>query len=133
MVRRRENQTTDAAAHGMADTIFLTMPTTSSLRPVATLVLGGLGSRLGLPYERVDDLQLAVLSALSASSDEIVHLECTADDDSLGVDIGPLTSGTAADPALRRVLDPLVDTVRPAEREGREWLTLRISRQQAGI
>jgi hypothetical protein len=35
-------------------------------RGVATLVLGGDRSRLDLPHERVDELQLAVLSVLDA-------------------------------------------------------------------
>ena len=43
----------------MTDDIVLTIPTSPRLRSVATLVLGGVGSRLRLSYEKVDDLQLA--------------------------------------------------------------------------
>jgi hypothetical protein len=90
-----------------------------------------MGSRLQLPYARVDDLQLAALSVLSAASDETVTLELAAEDQSLSVGIGPLASGTGTDAGLRRVLDRLVDGVEPEERGGREWLTLRLARPTA--
>ena len=54
----------------VSDRIVLTMPAHERLRGVATLVLGGVGGRLQLPYERMDDLQLAVLSALDATGDD---------------------------------------------------------------
>jgi hypothetical protein len=112
----------------MADTILLTIPTSPPLRGVATLVLGGVGSRLHLPYEKVDDLQLAALSVLSATSDDTVTLEVSADDDSIAVDIGPLSTGSGGDPGLRRVLARLVDSFETSERDGRDWLTLRLAR-----
>jgi hypothetical protein len=112
----------------MTDTILLTMPSTPRLRGVATLVLGGVGSRLELPYEKVDDLQLAALSVLSASCDETVTIQLSAGDDSLAVDIGPLANGSGSDPALRRVVDRLVDAVDSSERDGKDWLTLRLVR-----
>lgn len=112
----------------MTDTVLLSIPTSPRLRGVATLVLGGMGSRLHFPYERVDDLQLAALSVLSAATEDTVTLEVSTQDVSLSVDIGPLASGTGTDEGLRRVLDSLVDRVEAGEREGREWLTLRLRR-----
>jgi len=112
----------------MTDDIVLTIPTSPRLRSVATLVLGGVGSRLRLSYEKVDDLQLAALSVLSASADDVVTLEVTAGDDSLALDIGPLPAGTGSDAGLRRILERLVDSVEPSQRAGREWLTLRLAR-----
>jgi hypothetical protein len=112
----------------MTDTIELSIPTTPRLRGVATLVLGGMGSRLHLPYEKVDDLQLAALSVLSATSDDSVTLELAAAEGSFAVGIGPLPSGSGADDGLRRVLERLVDEVESTERDGREWLTLRLKR-----
>ena len=50
----------------MGDRVVLTIPAEPRFRSVATLVVGGIGSRADLPYERADDLQLAVLSALDA-------------------------------------------------------------------
>ena len=59
----------------MTDTILLTFPSKSSFRGVPSLVLGGVGSRLNLPFERMDDLQLAVLSMLDASSGDDASVE----------------------------------------------------------
>ena len=112
----------------MSDLITLTIPTASSFRGVATLVLGGVGSRLDLPYERVDDLQLAVLSVLEASDGERVTVEVEADEAGMLVSVGPLADGSDTDGALARVLDPLVNSVEPSERDDRVWLTLRLHR-----
>lgn len=112
----------------MSDHISLTIPTASQYRAVATLVLGGVGSRLDLPYERVDDLQLAVLSVLEASGDDRVTVEVDAEDDGMLVSVGPLADGSQTDGALARVLEPLVDSVEPSARGERVWLTLRLRR-----
>ena len=40
----------------MTDRIVLTIPAGARFRGVATLVLGGIGGRMDLPYERMDDL-----------------------------------------------------------------------------
>jgi hypothetical protein len=112
----------------MSDQIILTIPTDARLRGVATLVLGGIGSRLDLPYERMDDLQLAVLSLLDAGGDEHVTLEVDAEADRLTVSLGPLVAGSGSDDALVRVLDRLVDSVEADRRDGEDWLTLRLSR-----
>lgn len=112
----------------MTDQITLTIPSATRFRGVATLVLGGIGSRLDLPYERVDDLQLAVLSVLEASGDERVTVEVEAEETGLLVSVGPLADGSGADAALSRVLDPLVDAVEPSQRNERVWITLRLAR-----
>lgn len=111
-----------------ADRITLTLPTDPELRGVATLVLGGIGSRLDLRYEQVDDLQLAVLSMLDAGAGAEVTLEVDVDGDELAVSVGPLAAGSGSDDALTRVLVPLVDGVTSSQRDGGEWLTLRIDR-----
>jgi hypothetical protein len=113
----------------MSETIVLTIPTSQRLSGVATLVLGGIGSRLHMPYEKVDDLQLAALSALAATDGETVTLEITASDEKFEVRVGPLADGSGEDAGLRRVLDRLVDSVEASERDGREWLTLRLARR----
>ena len=112
----------------MSDQITLTMPTDARSRGIATLVLGGIGSRLDLPYERVDDLQLAVLSVLEASADSTVTVEVDAEPDSVLVQVGPLADGSSSDPALSRVLNPLVDSYEPSERAWGNWLSLRLTR-----
>jgi len=108
----------------VSDRIVLRMPTETRFRSVATLVVGGIGSRLELPYERTDDLQLAVLSALDASDDETVTLEVDADESGLRLALGPVRDGSSTDDGLVRVLSRLVDDVAHERREGAEWLTL---------
>jgi anti-sigma regulatory factor (Ser/Thr protein kinase) len=112
----------------MSDHISLTIPAASRYRGVATLVLGGIGSRLDLPYERVDDLQLAVVSLLEASEGDAVTVEVESKDEAVRVSVGPLTEGSASDAALARVLTPLVDSVEPVTREQGTWLTLSLRR-----
>jgi hypothetical protein len=112
----------------MSDQISLTIPSRTPYTAVATLVLGGIGSRLDLSYERMDDLQLAVLSVLEARGDDEVTLEVDAAEERVSVSVGPLVEGSGVDQALARVLDPLVDSVEPIRRDGREWLTLQLNR-----
>lgn len=112
----------------MSDRITLTVPTDARLRGVATLVLGGIGSRLDLSYERMDELQLAVLSLLDAGGADHVTMEVDAQPAGLSVALGPLAVGSGADEALTKVLDRLVDSVESGRRDGQEWLTLRIVR-----
>jgi hypothetical protein len=116
-----------AIGETVTDQISLTIPTATRFRGVATLVLGGIGSRLDLPYERVDDLQLAVLSVLEASDGDRVTVEVHADDRGLIVSVGPLAAGSDGDDALNRVLDPLVDSFEASQRDDRVWLTLRLA------
>jgi hypothetical protein len=112
----------------MGDLIRLTIPSSQRYRGVATLVLGGIGSRLELPYERVDDLSLALVSVFDAGATEKdTTVEIAAHDGELSIAVGPLAPGAAGDPALVRVLDPLVDEVRPLERDGDEWIELRVA------
>jgi hypothetical protein len=116
-------------AKPMSDTILLTIPAELRFRGVATLVLGGIGARLDLPYERMDDLQLALLSALdSGGEDEPLTVEIAAGEDEVAIRVGPLEAGSSYDAGLLRVLDSLVDSVEPTGRNGKEWMTLRISR-----
>lgn len=113
---------------GMTDRILLTIPADERFRSVPTLVLGGIGSRLDLPYERMDDLQLAVLSLLEAVDGDEATLDVVADDGFLSVRVGPLRPGSAEDPALGRVVSRLVDAVEPGTRDGAHWITVRVAR-----
>jgi anti-sigma regulatory factor (Ser/Thr protein kinase) len=114
-----------------SDRIVLTFPADARFRSVATLVLGGVGSRAELPYERTDDVQLALLSALDASSADKVTVEVDRGDGRLEIAIGPVRDGSGEDAGLGRVLSRLVDEVRPERRDGAEWLTLVVSRPSA--
>jgi hypothetical protein len=111
----------------VSDRIILTIPADERYRSVATLVLGGIGSRTELPYERMDDLQLAVLSALDATDEETVTIEVDADEGGLQLALGPVRDGSSADDGLARVLSRLVDDVGHVSRDGAEWITLGVS------
>jgi anti-sigma regulatory factor (Ser/Thr protein kinase) len=120
-------------AAGMAgllvtDRIVLALPTEARFRSVATLVLGGIGSRADLPYERMDDLQLAVLSALDAADQAEVTFEVDADENGVSLALGPVRDGSGDDQGLGLVLSRLVDDVTHERRDGAEWLSLRLSR-----
>jgi len=69
----------------MGDRVVLTIPAEPRFRSVATLVVGGIGSRADLPYERADDLQLAVLSALDAGIADEMTVEVDASDGRLEI------------------------------------------------
>ncbi len=112
----------------VTDRIVLAIPTEARFRSVATLVLGGIGSRADLPYERMDDLQLAVLSALDAADQPEVTLEVDADENGVSLALGPVRDGSGDDEGLGLVLSRLVDDVTHERRDGAEWLSLRLSR-----
>jgi hypothetical protein len=116
------------------DEITLTIPRDRALYSVAHLVLGGLGIRLNLTIEHLEDLQLAVDTVLERSREEEEHvtIAVTVSDGRLETLIGPMRDGVRAelaapegeDVGLRRILDALVDDVELTERDGGEWLKL---------
>lgn len=108
------------------ESFVLTIPTATRFQGVATLVLGGIGTRLDLPYERMDDLQLAVLSLLAAGGDDSIEVEVEAGQDAMSVSVGPLATGSNSDEGLARVLRRLADSVEPLQRDGQEWCTFRL-------
>jgi hypothetical protein len=119
----------DERVDTVTEKIVLTIPSERRFRGVATLVLGGVGSRLNLPYERMDDLQLALLSILDAVGGNEVSIEVKAEDRHVAVSVGPLAQGSGDDEGLARVLSKLVDGVELGRRDrGAEWLTLTLVR-----
>jgi hypothetical protein len=108
----------------MADVIQLKLPTTSRHGDVASLVLGGIGTRLDLSYERTDDVQLAVLSMLEAAAEEEVTIEVTTEDGRLDVTVGPLRESAGSDEAFVRVLRGLSDHSETTVRDGGCWATI---------
>ena len=124
----RSSRAIEEADSDVRDTIVLTIPTDSAYRGVASLVLGGLGSRLELPYERMDDLQLAVLSMLDASRDGDASVEIHAEDGHLAVSVGPLRDGSEDDAGLEYVLTRLTDRIEAVRRDDSSWLTVFMTR-----
>jgi len=113
----------------MTDVIELVLPS-RRFEGVVQLVLGGVGTRCDLPYDTVDELQLAVAAVLPSARNEetVVEIETG---DAVTVTIGPVSNGTATDAALLRVLDRLVDRVVPVTRGDEEWLALEVGRPPA--
>ena len=124
----RGRQTSEETGRSVNDTIVLTIPTASEFRGVASLVLGGVGSRLDLPFERMDDLQLAVLSMLDASRTDDVSVEIRAEDGHVAVSVGPLRDGAEDDAGLALVLTRLTNRVESARRDDGPWVTVVVAR-----
>ena len=116
---------------GVSDRITLSIPADGRYRAVSTLVLGGLGTRLDFSYERMDDLQLAILSLLDAVEGDEASVDVDAAEDGLAVTVGPLRAGSAEDSALERVVSRLVDEMISASRDGEEWITVRLAKPSA--
>jgi len=116
------------------DEITLTIPRDRALYSVAHLVLSGLGIRLNLTIEHLEDLELAVDAVLERSreEEENVTIAVSVSEGQLETLIGPMRDGVCAelaapegeDVGLRRILDVLVDEVELTERDGEDWLKL---------
>lgn len=115
------------------DEIQLTIPRDRAYYSVAHLVLGGLGTRLNLTIENLEDLQLAldaVLERTRQAADVTIVLRLK--DGEIEADIGPLHDEVRAELAatsgdevgVRRILDTLVDRVDVAPGEGGDWVKL---------
>jgi hypothetical protein len=106
----------------MSDRIELVTPVGRAWDPVIRLVLGGIGDRLDLGFDELDDLQLAVERLLAeARFEDRVTLSFEILDRSVRVRIGPILTGAIADalqgpPArpgeltLGRILQTVVDS-----------------------
>jgi len=98
---------------------------------IVRMFVGGLAARLGLGYEAMDDLQLAVESVFhDCAADGEVTVEARPDGDRLVVVVGPLAhdplepDGTAGGLELRQLLPALVADAETFTENGRPWLRL---------
>ena len=116
----------------VSDGLSLTMAGGRRHLGVARLLVGGLAARLDLPYEQMDDLQLAAESVLAADAvgnGEVV-LELELGESAIGIHIAPFdarsfeSNGAENDLSLDRLLTALVDDVRVTHRDGLDWLEL---------
>ena len=110
----------------LTETITLSITPQRHLMGVATLVAGGLGGRLQLPVDRIDDLQLA-LTTLLRREDEGARLtiEFAHGDGAITARIGPVH-----DASVETVLNTVARLVSSAEREDRvgdTWVVLRLA------
>jgi hypothetical protein len=115
------------------DEITLTIPRNRAFYTVAHLVLGGLGIRLNLTIEHLEDLQLALDAVLErAREEEPVTIAVSVGEGSIETAIGPMRDGVrdeleasvGEDVGLRRILDALVDKVELTSKEGGDWVKL---------
>jgi hypothetical protein len=98
-------------------------------------LVGGLAARLEFGYEQMDDLQLALETALlsDAAKSETITLEAGLADGKLEMRLGPLDAKAVesrlADAGdlvgLERVLAALAEDVEFVDRDGYQWLQLR--------
>ena len=112
----------------MTDEIILTIPRSREFLSVAHLVLGGIGVRLNLTVETLEDLQLAVDAILErdgAPGDVTISVRLR--EAELVAEVGPLRDGVRRELAserddevgLGRILDTLVDGFDAEERDGK--------------
>ncbi len=115
------------------DEIRLTMPRDRAFYSVAHLVLGGLGIRLNLTIEHLEDLQLAVDAVLERVREaEQVTIALRLLDGEIETSIGPMRDGVRAEleatdaeeVGLRRILDTLVDHIALAPGQDGDWVQL---------
>ena len=115
------------------DEITLTIPRDRALYTVVHLVLGGLGIRLNLTIEHLEDLQLAVDAVLERVSEvEHVTIAVSVGDGRIEAAIGPMRDGVrdeleateGEDVGLRRILDTLVDHVELTPGKDGGWVKL---------
>lgn len=120
----------------MTDEIILTIPRSREFLSVAHLVLGGIGVRLNLTVETLEDLQLAVDAILErdgAPGDVTISVRLR--EAELVAEVGPLRDGVRRELAserddevgLGRILDTLVDGFDAEERDGQVFVLLRKS------
>lgn len=98
-----------------ASRITLDWPDDPAYRPVGRLVLGGVAARLDVPVDRVDELGLVLDSLARAPvTNGRLQLEIDVEDGRLVAAVGTFTADPLAEPAIRRVVAPLVDKVESA-------------------
>ena len=117
----------------MTDEITLIIPRDRALYGVAHLVLGGLGIRLNLTIENLEDLEIALDAVLDSARDgENVTIAMQVGDGAIQTRIGPMNDGIRAElereggdgVGLRRILDAVVDGVEVESDDHGDWVRL---------
>ena len=115
--------------------VRLTLPHEERFLSVARIVVGGLAARLDLPFESLDDVQLAVEAIISEERYRVgddVTVEVEIEGRRLVLLVGPLDAERAAADlededgglSLRVLLGAVVDSVTVEGRAGAGWLRL---------
>ena len=116
----------------MSDEITLVLPAQEDFHHIAHLVTGGLGARLELTYEQLEDLQVALEALLACRDDDgDISIGIAVDDSRVRTTVGPFTDraiaeldGDGAGLGLRRVLETVTDTLEVDHRDGGAWVEL---------
>jgi hypothetical protein len=118
----------------MSDEITLTMPRDRQFFSVAHLVLGGVGVRLNVTIETLEDLQLALDAILERDGDTgHVTISLRLGDEAIETEVGPFDDGVrkelerapGEEVGLRRILDTLVDDIELRPGDDGDWVRLR--------
>jgi len=116
----------------VSDEITLVLPAQEDFHHIAHLVTGGLGARLELTYEQLEDLQVALEALLARRDDDgEISIGIAVDDSCVRTTVGPFTDDAIAELdedgsglGLRRVLETVSDTLEVDHRDGRAWVEL---------
>lgn len=116
----------------MTDEIRLRLPAQEDFHPVAHLVVGGLGARLDLTFEDLEDVQVAVEALLACrEDDDEITVALRIDPGAVHATVGPFPAGALASLeddggalGLRRVLQTVCDSFAVEERPGGDWVDL---------
>lgn len=116
----------------MSDEITLVLPAQEDFHQIAHLVTGGLGARLELTYEQLEDLQLALEALLACREDDgDISIGIAVDDSRVRTTVGPFTGNALAELdedgaglGLRRVLETVSDALEVDHRDGGAWVEL---------
>jgi hypothetical protein len=116
----------------MSDEVRLTLPAQEDFRSIAHLVVGGLGVRLDLTLDELDDLQVALEALLACRDDEgDVEIRVNAGGGTVRASVGPFAADALdsldredGSLGLRRVLETVCDTFEVEERGGSSWVEL---------
>jgi hypothetical protein len=116
----------------VTDQITLVLPAQEDFHRIAHLVVGGLGARLELTYEQLEDLQVALEALLACRDDDgEISVGIAVDDSRVRTTVGPFADGAIAELerdggglGLRRVLETVSDTVEVDRRDGASWVEL---------
>jgi hypothetical protein len=114
------------------DEIQLVLPAEEDFRQIAHLVVGGLGARLDVTFEDLEDLQVALDAVLACRDDDgevtvVFHVV----EGSVRTSVGPVPFAAVEQLArdgeelgLRRVLQTVCDAYAVEERDGGTWVDL---------
>ncbi len=117
----------------MTDRVTITIPRRREFSSIAHLVVGGLGARLDLTLEDLEDLQVALASVLEEDGQGPVTVAVSIDGDALSASVGPLEGEAlreqlerepAGEVGLRRILEAVCERVELVERDDGAWLEL---------